>query len=232
MIDETVLVVGARRNSLGEAVAALATARGYRVLTAGQNDEQARYSATFETYGCPPPYEMFRQMKPDHVVCTVGVNGRQSWPSTRFQPAMINHFQSNVLLPLALAQAWQALDNSGQATWRHFVAISSNSASVARTESAPYCASKAALSMAVRCIAREQARQPHNDRLFYVYEPGLLAGTPMTSGLSTRGPLHRIPGAGHGGLDVENVAAAIVSGIRYGGLELNGACLRLDGGEQ
>lgn len=235
-MTETVLVVGAREGSLGAAVADLARARDYHVITAGMTDEEELWQAHRLSSGAVEvPYSLMRQCQADHVVCTVGVNKPMASLSVEWQLAALHSFQINVMAPMALLKAWSAYAAAGDATWRHYVAVSSNSAHIARAGSGPYCASKAALSMAVRVAAREQARVYDNNRLIYCYEPGLLARTPMTAKTMQEGfigALHRMPGVDSGGLETAHVAALIVNNIKYGGQELNGSCLRVDAGEQ
>jgi NAD(P)-dependent dehydrogenase (short-subunit alcohol dehydrogenase family) len=117
---------------------------------------------------------------------------------------------------------------------RHFVAISSNSAVIPRTNSAAYCASKAALSQGLRVKARE-ARGGDYGYVVYGYEPGLLAGTPMTWATEKQFPdmpLHRIRGeAMAAGVPCAALAAQIVAGLQVPGAALNGATIRYDGGE-
>jgi NAD(P)-dependent dehydrogenase (short-subunit alcohol dehydrogenase family) len=131
-----------------------------------------------------------------------------------------------------LAEAMDKWMNVDPAAHHAFVAVSSNSAHVARSESAGYCASKAALSMAVRCAARRYA--PLNTFRIWGYEPGLILDSPMTEAvrMSVRPdvPLHRIPG--NHTLRRGDLAQRIVDDIASGDRWLNGCMLRLDGGEQ
>lgn len=114
---------------------------------------------------------------------------------------------------------------------KRFVAISSNSAHIPRRGSMPYCASKAALSMALRVAARELANK---NVAVWGYEPGLLAGTPMSE--QTRrdfgtDPLHRMPGVSWEGLPVGDLAQQIVQDISTFSVAHNGLMIPFDGGE-
>lgn len=225
-----IAVVGAAKGSLGFRVAQLARERGHTVLTVGLSGDvdlvdDARLTNPVtkvhdwmgDEYGC----------NFDHVVCTVGAND----PSL----SLANYFDINVGAPVALCRSYLDLGGTG-----HFVAISSNSAQIARTGSLGYCASKAALTMAIRCMARDNARlytERINEDLMpaiYVYEPGWLGGTPMSNDVEARlpqgAPLHRIPNGRH--LSPYDLATAIVSNLYVANSVMNGAVLRLDGGEQ
>jgi NAD(P)-dependent dehydrogenase (short-subunit alcohol dehydrogenase family) len=166
-------------------------------------------------------------------VNTVGVN----------MPAAIGHkgladmvrlsMETNFVSHLTVLQEWLARLPETPAYWtRQYISISSNSASLPRTRSLPYCASKAALSMALRVAARELAGVVS----VYGYEPGLLFGTPMTEewsvGKSHR--MHRMRGGPElrGGIRPGRLARMIVGNIVNGGPELNGCLIRVDGGEQ
>ena len=117
----------------------------------------------------------------------------------------------------------------------HFVAISSNSAHIARSGSAPYCASKAALSMAIRAEARDLARSYDlHTVIAYTYEPGWLEGTAMSNDVASRYPgmqPHRMLGL-DAGLPPSRLAGMIAYNLRHCGRELNGCVLRVDAGEQ
>lgn len=168
--------------------------------------------------------------RPDGLLCTVGHNA--GMPATDLDPAewYERHFETNVIGPMRLLEAWLiALDDLplGPA---HFVAISSNSAGVPRSGSAAYCASKAALSMALRVKARENRGERC---IIYGYEPGLVAGTPMTDAVASRfaGPLTRMrPEVLAHGMPPDALAKMVVASLRLGA-ELNGCLFRLDADE-
>ncbi len=228
-----VLVVGAREGSLGAAVVnALEYGSSCRneVVTAGPTEEEHSLdlsdTSLWDDLDCIQ--NIFGRFT--HVVCTAGINEAARVEEARFDATMHQSFQVNTMGPLLLLQWFieqQApLDHDGL---RHFVAISSNSAHIARRGSAPYCASKAALSMALRVVAREQAG---NDVNIYGYEPGWIDGTPMSESVAGifAGNFHRIPGGK--GVRVEDLATMIVSNLEANNALLNGCMLRLDGGEQ
>lgn len=225
------LVVGAQVGSLGAAVKQAAQEQGWEVTTAGISGQEGHRVNLAHS----PQREieaLVREMRPDHIVCTAGVNQRRraySGTDDWYQ----DHFAVNAIGPMRLLDAWLAYGPDGDVPWQHFVAISSNSAGIPRSDSAAYCASKAALSMALRVRARDCAG--HNLPVsVYGYEPGLLAGTPMTAEVRERfsGPLTRMKGIGLAdGLSVHGLAGHIVRNIGFGGPELNGVLLRLDAGE-
>ena len=220
------MVVGARQGSLGWAVARQAQATGYVPVTAGLHDEDLTLDVCADDL--PTLTEKLAAVRADHVVCTVGLNGVEPvgdpWDWYRW------HFEVNVTGPMRLLLAWEAVITNATG---HFVAVSSNSAQVPRSGSAAYCASKAALSMALRVKARERAA---TDRppLVYGYEPGLLAGTPMTgetverfgSGQLTRMRSPRLAG----GMSPLGLAWMIVSNLSLGP-EVNGCLFRVDADE-
>ena len=174
------------------------------------------------------------EKSPTDIVCTVGVNTQE--PLGGIAGSIQSHMHANVFGPMQLLT--EAIDMWGP-RWRdlsampetgfNFVAVSSNSAHIARSQSAGYCASKAALSMAIRCVARRVADSPIK---VWGYEPGFLAGTPMSDHTIEQfdGPLHRIPG----GFDIHpgDVAERIVSDLIVASRMYNGTMARLDGGEQ
>jgi NAD(P)-dependent dehydrogenase (short-subunit alcohol dehydrogenase family) len=236
------LVVGARPESLGDVVAGIAIGQGYEVITAGLHEEDKRLNVDWHEETL---MERLLDINPTHIVVTAGINkardsneyremGRQSarmW--------YLEHLAMNCVGPMALLEAWgQTVPVKG--SLGHYVVISSNSAHIARTASAAYCASKAALSMAVRSVAREWARRDA-PIIAYGYEPGMLAGTPMTMDVANRlvasnfdrgVALHRMPGVLPDGIPPEKLARLIVHNLRHGGRELNGTMLRIDAGEQ
>lgn len=246
-MSRTVLVVGARKYSLGWWIAetlkalyvdgmpeaATETSDGrWNIVTAGidSNDEHV----WLDLYGDRRAHlmDVLQDVKPDHIVCTAGINHPQSdFPI--LTDWYEEHYRVNVVGPMRLLDVWESVagdgwENVGHA--RHFVAISSNSAHIARTYSGAYCASKAALSMALRCKAREMKGAPF---VVYGYEPGLLAGTPMTAEVVGRlgdKAASRIPGHPEG-LPTPSLAAMVVRNLNAS-YELNGCLLRVDGGDQ
>lgn len=181
-------------------------------------------------------YAFLRKEEVDHVVCTVGTNmpgtiqGAEWHRNMKLQ--MLVNYQGPMNLLAEWARYWRDKeDATGPELNRHFVVVSSNSAHTARSESGGYCASKAALSMGVRCAARQQA---HRNLSIYGYEPGWMDGTPMSEGveerLGTGAVVHRIPG--NNTMDPFVLAKMIVTNMVFTCGELNGTMLRVDGGEQ
>jgi NAD(P)-dependent dehydrogenase (short-subunit alcohol dehydrogenase family) len=210
----------------------MARARHWDVRTAGISGEQYRVNIENqdEVEG------VLIASSPSDVVCTVGIN----LPSTLGQDGIWGDLENdneqmytNALCPIRAANAWYTL-NKGTDHTGHFVVISSNSAHIPRSGSLGYCMSKAALSMGIRCIARESARA--GEKLaFYVYEPGWLAGTPMSQEVAQRlaengvTDMHRIPSGQT--IPAIPLAGMIVNNLSLNWNLMNGSCIRLDGGE-
>jgi NAD(P)-dependent dehydrogenase (short-subunit alcohol dehydrogenase family) len=227
----TVLVVGSRPGSLGTAVRDLLQNRGLRVVTAGVSGEMFHMDITDPVRIA----ETINAARPSQVVCTAGINESYSLRAEGLTGGMEKHLAVNATGVVSLLQEWvHMLESTEVGTMmrlKQFVAISSNSAHIARRQSIAYCASKAALSMALRCAAREIAGE---GMLVYGYEPGLLAGTPMTAGSADAfpGALHRMPGVKPEGLSTMDFASTIVANLIHPNLALHGTMLRLDAGEQ
>lgn len=169
--------------------------------------------------------QVLDKVQPSHIICTAGINEPQPFVSHDWSLFADRAWLVNAMGPLRLLHEWLSHRPQGQ-----FIVVSSNSASIPRRQSAPYCMSKAALSMGIRCVARELGGTP----LVYGYEFGLLAGTPMTvqSGADFAGPLHRMVGVRGEGLSVSTAARHITDNLMHGSEELNGCLLRMDAGEQ
>lgn len=240
--EPTLLVLGAAKDSLGLAIAdeALKNYDFSRIFTAGITDE-ALYCDVRNVNSIK---DCLAEAMPTYVVCTVGVNVPHQLRQAGMGLTMNEAFLVNVIGPMEVLHRFIAgplrhEEREGKYR-RRFVAISSNSARIPRTGSAPYCASKAALSMALRVAARELAPDPWAP-LVWGYEPGLLAGTPMTEatlkqfsdpneGLSVP-PLHRMKGVGALGLPVAELAERIMYDVVYGSPGLNGCMFPFDSGE-
>lgn len=227
----TVLVVGSRPDSLGSAVRDMLQNKGLRVATAGISGEMHYLDVTTESN----IEHVMNAVRPSQVVVTVGVNESYSLRAEGMLAGLDDTFQVNTTGVVACLQYWvHMLESTEVGTMpapKQFVAISSNSAHIARRNSIAYCASKAALSMALRCAARELAGEGY---LVYGYEPGLLAGTPMTAASADAfpGALHRMPGVKPEGLSTRDFAATIVANLTAPNQALHGAMIRLDAGEQ
>lgn len=217
----TIAVFGARPQSLGAGVARALRDADFSVETIGPTSEDRRWSAG-ERMDLSPYSD---------VVMTIGVNHPDSFDLDGRMQMDVNYFA-----PMELARQWKAsaallAASASSLASGHFVVISSNSAHIPRSNSAGYCASKAALSMGIRSLSRTVVR---GAGVFYGWEFGLLRGTPMTAQVAARlgssVPLSRIPGAVDG-LSVAACAGLVVAGLTTGGWELNGCMLRVDGGE-
>lgn len=241
--EPTLLVVGATRHgSLGEAIAneALKNYDFSRIFTAGITDE-ALYCDIRNVNSIK---DCLAEAMPTYIVCTVGVNEPHQLRYAGMGITMNEAFLVNVIGPMEMLHRFitsptrHPQDNEGKYR-RRFVAISSNSARIPRTGSAPYCASKAALSMALRVAARELAPDAWAP-LVWGYEPGLLADTPMTERtiqqFSTTGdlgipPLHRMKGIRPTGLPAAELAERVMYDVVYGSPGLNGCMFPFDAGE-
>jgi NAD(P)-dependent dehydrogenase (short-subunit alcohol dehydrogenase family) len=233
-IRPDVLVVGADANSLGNAIVneLLDGECEYefgKVHTAGLNTEDYR----LDLLRSPRITEVLTETKPDIVVCTVGVNQPVDINDAFLPAKMHNSFETNVTGPMDLLRHFVAspvrLEREGIV--KKFVAISSNSARIPRRNSIAYCASKAALSMALRVAARELAG---SQVAVWGYEPGLLAGTPMTQAVSAAfsgDRLHRMPGVPPNGLPPEDLARRIVQDLATFSYAHNGIVIPFDAGE-
>jgi NAD(P)-dependent dehydrogenase (short-subunit alcohol dehydrogenase family) len=230
-----VLIVGAQRGSLGEAVWLEIRDSDWEfgdVVTAGITEEDLR----LDLLRSPTISEVLTDVKPDIVVCTVGIN-QPAEISDAFLPAMMhNSFATNVTGPIDLLRHFVASPVRPERTTniKKFVAISSNSARIARRNSIAYCASKAALTMALRVAARELAHT--GQCAVWGYEPGLLDGTPMTREVAKAfvgtGHLHRMPGVPPEGLPVRDLARRIVQDLATFSYAHNGTIVQFDAGEQ
>lgn len=224
MIGTQVLIIGAQPGSLGEAVAQ-ALPHGV-AITAGMGVHEDFQLDVREPKNIA---SVLRNVDPHSILVTAGINVGEPVGQKGFLPGLTRSMEVNVVGVMSVLDEWIAMTGKGFYTPQQFVAISSNSAHIARRNSAAYCASKAALSMALRCAARELGGAP----LVYGYELGLLAGTPMTAATEARfGPSQsRMVGA-EKGLDKEAVAGTIAHNLLNPWQGLNGTLLRLDAGEQ
>lgn len=230
------LVLGARPDSLGNSVVQVAEGRGYETATAGISGENFQLDLHLDPRNAIR--EVLRSFEPDHVVCTVGINMPQ--PEGQDHSDWYRwHFEANVTGPMRFLHEFgqwtdERFNPLQPFSLRHFVAISSNSAVIPRTHSAAYCASKAALSQALRVKAREAKGGDHGF-IVYGYEPGWLADTPMSEDIRERFaglPMHRMRGAAlASGVSTWALASQIVAGLGVPGAALNGALIRYDGGE-
>lgn len=240
----TLLVLGAQRHgSLGEAIANEAADHWdfERIFTAGITDE----ALLCDVRQLNSIKQCLAEAMPTYLVCTVGVNQPHQFRVKGLGLTMQDAFHTNVIGPMEvlhqfLTGATRHPDRHDGKYRRRFVAVSSNSARIPRTGSTPYCASKAALSMALRVAARELADDP-SAPLVWGYEPGLLAGTPMTEATLTHfgnpnehmsvPPLHRMKGVDATGLPVAALAQQIVSDLVSGHQGLHGCLVPFDSGE-
>jgi NAD(P)-dependent dehydrogenase (short-subunit alcohol dehydrogenase family) len=235
-----VLIVGAARGSLGEAVATEMKEGGWdfgAVSTAGITTEEVR----LDLMRSPRITEVLTQCRPDIVVCTVGINVPTDICDAFLTSVMHNSFTTNVVAVMDLLRHFVASPVRPERTdlVKKFVAVSSNSARIPRRNSVAYCASKAALTMALRVAARELA--PGKQVTVWGYEPGLLDGTPMTREttrqLAGHGTdpgqfrMHRMPGVDPEGIPPADLARRIVADAAAASQAYNGLIIPFDAGE-
>lgn len=234
-VKPDVLIVGAAEGSLGEAIANEMENGPYdfgKVTTVGLNEEMLR----LDLLDRGAVEHVLRHLQPDVVVCTAGVNLPADIGSSRMFLRLGDSFNNNVIGPMGLLQDFvsSGVRPSREDSVKKFVAISSNSARIARRGSIPYCASKAALSMALRVAARELGSQ--GEVTVWGYEPGLLAGTPMSEqtrrDFGTDEPLHRMVGVPPDGIPPGDLAQQIVGDVATFSYAHNGLMIPFDGGEQ
>jgi NAD(P)-dependent dehydrogenase (short-subunit alcohol dehydrogenase family) len=229
------LVIGAAPDSLGTAVATLARTQYdfASVTTAGISGEPVKLDVTHSLR----IKEVLDEYRPDIVVCTVGVNVPADIADPWLPTRLMDSFVTNVTGPLDVLRhfTFSQLRPERGDSLKRFVAISSNSARIPRTRSLPYCASKAALSMALRVAARELAGE---DVVVWGYEPGLLAGTPMTQETVRQAEigrltptLHRMKGVRPQGIPVTDLATRILSDVANFSVAHNGNIYPFDAGE-
>jgi len=170
------------------------------------------------------------------VLCTIGVN-RPAVLGEDTDPVytMERDYAVNVLAPMMWLDSWLRYwirhEDDEQHCNLHFAVVSSNSAHVSRSTGTSYCSSKAALSQAVRCVARDYGSRDHRISV-YGYELGVVADTMMTKAVARRlppdTPLSRAPGGR--ALTRHDVAKIIVNNFDIGHA-INGSLIRIDGGE-
>lgn len=221
----TTLIIGARTGSLGSALAAALAPEAWEVVTAGLNDERL----VMDINDGANVRAILEEVEPVNVVVTAGVNVGVAVGQDGFIGGLQKSSDVNFIGVMRVLHEWVRLRAGRWGGGEQFAVVSSNSAHIARTNSAAYCASKAALSMGVRVAARELKGTP----LVYAYEFGLLRGTPMTQSTEARFGPHqtRMPGYPEG-LDVHEAARAMVNNLLDPWPGMNGSLLRFDAGEQ
>ncbi len=218
-----VLVVGARSNSLGEAIGVELVALGAQVILAGIEGEGVQLDVMHSD-------EIWRAIvmtRPTHLVCTVGTNVPSAFDGKHWNFSSERTMRTNFHGPMKVLSEFSRIAQEGT-----FVAISSNSASIPRSNSTAYCASKAALSMGLRCAARDVSRREGAMRI-WGYEPGLIADTPMTDAVAAELPgvaltrMLSLPG----GLEKADLAARVARDVLSESWALHGCLVRIDNGE-
>jgi NAD(P)-dependent dehydrogenase (short-subunit alcohol dehydrogenase family) len=172
------------------------------------------------------------QVRPHHVVYAVGKNYGDAVPApTGLAASAQDHLELNLVGFLRVAEAFRKVAMPGS----HLVAVSSNSARIPRSPSVGYCVSKAALSMAVRVLARRWAGEP----IVWGIEPGLM-NTQATIDMVGRGGwgtpgmqgAHRMIGvSSRYGLPGVQLAENLTHNVLWGGHWLNGTLQQMDAGE-
>lgn len=224
---ERLLVVGAQEGSLGAAVAEWGRRRHYNVVTAGLAGKTSQEDIYLDVVDQALVQLLFENWDFDHVICTAGINLDGNSADVLEEQLDVNCVGHARVLEQWVASLTRNLMlvlggvGTVQDTVHHFISVSSNSAHRPRSRSAGYCASKAALSMYMRSVAR--AAQGSNIAISLV-EPGWIEGTPMSQSVSARLNVE------DKGLDKSDLAEHLVSFLSHG-TEWNGVALRLDNGE-
>lgn len=230
------LVIGGA-GGLGSAVVRLATKEGWKVRVADLRPAHPD-DYTVDVGNAAQVASMFRHEGPwNSVVYCAGVSGHAKVQGMNLHRTMLDAMDVNCVGAITALQWWSKqlfglLEVPHREALRHFVVVSSNSAHIPRSQSLAYCASKAALSMAVRVAARELAS---NDVNIWGVEPGWIADTPMSQQFRRDNPsreAHRIPGGDARVLYTKSLATFILQTIALDAPWINGCMLRLDGGEQ
>jgi hypothetical protein len=214
--DRSLLVMGARHGSLGYYIANQAKRDWATVATAGISGQE---DTTIDVVDDVALDKLLNDTAWTDVVCTIGINGQE--PLWRMMLI-------NAQIPLVAAEWWAREAESLEVGHVSFVGISSNSAHVPRSNSAGYCASKAALSMGLRCLGRKYAKRGGKVRI-WGYEPGFLEGTPMSTE-HVFDPPHRMPQGGKG-IDPELLAMRIVQDLYTHSALMMGTMQRIDAGD-
>jgi len=233
----SMLVIGGA-GGLGSAVAQQARDLKTWYVQVADSRPSAATHLTVDVGNAAQVGSLFRTEGPwDTVVYCAGVSGMAKVPGISLHRTVQHAAEVNYEGAVNALQWWakQAIDrnfNTDDAPdLQHFVVVSSNSAHIARSGSLAYCASKAAVSMAVRVAARELATTELN---VWGVEPGFILDTPMSERFRQNytGPSHRIPGGDARALTKDSLAAFILQTITLDAPWINGCMLRLDGGEE
>lgn len=232
------LVVGVRPGSLGWRVAERAEQEGWEVDKVDHKPFDPSIVHLDVTY--MPEMEAFWKEAPAYtaVVYSAGINREDSVRNADWRRSMADQMAVNFAGAIETLHRWLRKDVIGRGG-HSFVTIASNSAYIPRSTGMSYCASKAAIVMAMRCAAREIAgRNPGMFPAIYTYSPGWLANTPMSQEVRERlvqkqqglAP-HRIPGNTMG-VSPMALAQTIVRNLSVvDNRMLNGTDIRIDGGE-
>ncbi len=239
------LVVGVRPKSLGWAVAERAIAEGWEVTCVdlkerwpGGEPVEIRVQALDVTNA--QSLNRFWAKAPNFnaVVYAAGVNEETTILDSKWRSPMARQMAVNFAGAIEMLQNWLMYGRE-KGRNNQFVTIASNSAHIPRSTGFGYCASKAAVVMAMRCAAREIASRSFDGDYpaIYTYSPGWLQGTPMSASVRERivekqlgSKLHRIPGGV--GVEPKALAQTILRNLSVtDGRMFNGTDIRIDGGE-
>lgn len=238
-IERKLMVVGCRQGSLGDDIGFDAEhSEQFQSVTYCDHPDAVEQASgkvvqPMDVTSRSHVVKALEKYRPTDIVCTVGIN-RPDGEAGTLQRNLETQLIVNTMGPLSLLV--EAIDMWNRSmlppnTGFNFVAVSSNSARIPRSQSAGYCASKAALSMGIQCVARRWADTGQIKS--WVYEPGWINGTPMSDDVRmTLKPgvkPHRIPGGR--GLQRSRLAHRIVEDIVWAEAFMNGTVHRLDGGE-
>jgi NAD(P)-dependent dehydrogenase (short-subunit alcohol dehydrogenase family) len=224
-MKQSVLVFGGHGSIGSTIVEAFYESGSYEVKTAGIRPDES-YKVDLEN--AAQVVNVFRKEHFDHVVVASGVNRDANILRMGLHRIMSESFATNCSGPMVALQAW--LKAQKETPKGHFVVLGSNSAYIPRSESLAYCASKAALNMAIRTAARYMADKGPT---IWAVDPGWVEDSYMSREFLRKRqsdvPPHRIPG--NRTLQAGDLAYFIYQQVEADARYLNGCTLRLDGGE-
>lgn len=169
-LSRNVLVLGADGNNIGGAIAERVAWLGHHPIT--PTAMQLDVTEEHETI-----VDFLHSCRPDAVVYSVGVNELE-WSSMLTRDSFERIMFINVWGFINVLKALQAMGRSYSV-----LAVTSDAAYRPMRTSMAYCASKAALDMAVRVAARELSGEGWR---INAIAPGKVAGTPMTEYVDRR----------------------------------------------
>lgn len=171
-VDTRIIVLGAGKDNIGREISNLVAKRGIVF----------EYEEGLDVLDKASLHNFIMSTKPTHAVYSVGIN-RLDWMSSVSQPDFEEVMLANVFGFISMMQSLWSSVMASEVSHCSVVAITSDAAWRPMRTSLSYCASKAALEMAVKVVSRELA--PLRWRVNAV-APGKVADTPMTREVDRR----------------------------------------------